>query len=89
MVFNLLRQHNNNENDDSSILNCFKKWNVSTINVPLKNDLKNKNQIKSNLIMDNTETISDNKDYREYIREDILKYGFISLILSSCWIRFT
>jgi len=26
MVFNLLRQHNNNENGESSILNCFKKW---------------------------------------------------------------
>ena len=26
MVFNLLRQHNNNEIGESSILNCFKKW---------------------------------------------------------------
>ena len=47
------------------VQNCFKKWNVSTINVPLKNDLKNKNQIKSNLILDNTETISDNKKTNE------------------------
>ena len=52
--------------------NCFKKWNTSTINVPLKNDLKNKNQPKSNLILDNSETISDNKKTTETSNYDTI-----------------
>ena len=52
--------------------NCFNKWNTSTINVPLKNDLKNKNQAKSNLILNNSETISDNKKTTETSNYDTI-----------------
>ena len=52
--------------------NCFKKWNTSTINVSLKNDLKNKNQPKSNLISDNCETINDNKKTNETSNYDTI-----------------
>ena len=52
--------------------NCFNKWNTSTINVPLKNDLKNKNQAKSNFILNNSETISDNKKTTETSNYDTI-----------------
>ena len=52
--------------------NCFNKWNTSTINVPLKNDLKNKNQAKSNLILNNSETISENKKTTETSNYDTI-----------------
>ena len=58
MVFNLLRQHNNNENDDSSILNCFKKWKKICFEYE-GNSIKKEEEEK---ICENKENTISNKD---------------------------
>ena len=70
MVFNLLRQHNNNENGEASILNCFKKW--KKISFEYEGSSMRKEEDKK--ICENNELTTSNKDIEILCKNHEKKY---------------